>query len=161
MKDTQLYSQILGIEKPWKVTDVQVSLANDEVEVTVDHGSGKLTCPKCGKACPGYDKRQRRWRHLDTCQLKTLLVAEVPRVECSEHGVVTVNVPWAEPGSGFTALFEALVIDWLKDASTSAVSEHLRLSWNAVDGIMQRAVKRGLSQREALSPRQISVDETS
>ena len=161
MKDTQLYSQILGIEKPWQVTDVQVSLAKDEVEVTVDHGSGKLMCPKYGKACSGYDKRQRRRRHLDTCQLKTLLMAEVPRVECSEHGVVTVQVPWAEPGSGFTALFEALVIDWLKDASTSAVSEHLRLSWNAVDGIMQRAVKRGLSHREALSPRQISVDETS
>jgi len=161
MKDTQLYSQILGIEKPWKVTDVQVSLADDEVEVTVEHGSGKLACPKCGKVCSGYDKRQRRWRHLDTCQLKTLLVADVPRVECSEHGVVTVSVPWAEPGSGFTALFEALVIDWLKDASTSAVSERLRLSWNAVDGIMQRAVKRGLSRREALSPRQISVDETS
>ena len=161
MKDTQLYSQILGIEKPWKVIDVQVSLADDEVAVSVSHGGGKLTCPKCGKACPGYDKRQRRWRHLDTCQLKTLLVADVPRVECSEHGVVTVSVPWAEPGSGYTALFEALVIDWLKDASTSAVSERLRLSWNAVDGIMQRAVKRGLSRREALSPRQISVDETS
>lgn len=161
MKDTQLYSQILGIEKPWKVTDVQVSIADDEVEVTVEHGGGKLACPKCGKACAGYDKRRRRWRHLDTCQLKTLLVADVPRVECSEHGVVTVSVPWAEPGSGFTALFEALVIDWLKEASTSAVSERLRLSWNAVDGIMQRAVKRGLSRREALSPRQISVDETS
>ena len=142
------------------MTDVQVSLADDEVEVTVAHGGGKLACPKCGKACAGYDKRQRRWRHLDTCQLKTLLLADVPRVECAEHGVVTVSVPWAEPGSGFTALFEALVIDWLKEASTSAVSERLRLSWNAVDGIMQRAVKRGLSRREALSPRQISVDET-
>jgi transposase len=161
MKDTQLYSQILGIEKPWKVSDVQVSLADDEVEVSVVHGGGKLTCPKCGKACSGYDKRRRRWRHLDTCQLRTLLVADVPRVECSEHGVVTVSVPWAEPGSGFTALFEALVIDWLKEASTSAVSERLRLSWNAVDGIMQRAVKRGLSRREVLSPRRISVDETS
>jgi transposase len=161
MKDTQLYSQILGIEKPWKVTDVQVSLEDDEVAVTVEHGGKKLVCPTCGRACAGYDKRRRRWRHLDTCQLKTLLVADVPRVECTEHGVLTVNVPWAEPGSGFTALFEALVIDWLKDASTSAVSERLRLSWNAVDGIMQRAVKRGLSRREALSPRQISVDETS
>ena len=161
MKDTQLYSQILGIEQPWRVIDVQVSLADDEVEVRVERGGGKLICPKCGNACPGYDKRHRRWRHLDTCQLKTLLVADVPRVECSEHGVVTVRVPWAEPGSGFTALFEALVIDWLKEASTSAVSARLRLSWNAVDGIMQRAVKRGLARREALSPRQISVDETS
>lgn len=94
MKDTQLYSQILGIEKPWKVTDVQVSLSNDEVEVRVAHGGGKLTCPKCGKGCAGYDRRQRRWRHLDTCQLKTLLVADVPRVECSDHGVVTVSVLW-------------------------------------------------------------------
>jgi transposase len=123
MKDTQLYSQILGIGKPWKVTDVKVSLADDEVEVTVVHGGGKLACPQCGKKCPGYDKRPRRWRHLDTCQLKTLLVANVPRVECAEHGVVTVSVPWSEPGSGFTALFEALVINWLKAASISAVSD--------------------------------------
>jgi len=81
MKDTQLYSQILGIEKPWKVTDVQVSLADDEVAVRVSHGGGKLMCPKCRKTCPGYDKRRRRWRHLDTCQLKILLEADVPRLD--------------------------------------------------------------------------------
>ena len=134
MKDTQLYGQILGIRKPWKVMNVQVSLADDEVQVTVGRDGGKLTCPKCGKGCAGIDQRTRRWRHLDTCQLKTLLVADVPRVQCSEHGVVTVSVPWAEPGSGFTVLFEALVINWLKAASTSAVSDRLRLSWNTVDG---------------------------
>lgn len=160
MRDTQLYKQILGITKPWKVADVKVSLADDEVEVSVTYGGVKLTCPKCGKQCAGYDKRRRRWRHLDTCQLKTLLVADVPRVQCPEHGVVTVSVPWAEPGSGFTALFEALVIDWLKEASISAVSARLRLSWNAVDGIMQRAVKRGLARRGELSPKRLSVDET-
>ena len=160
MKDTQLYSQILSIEKPWNVTDVKVSLPEDEVEVFVEHGGSKLSCPKCGKTCPGYDKRTRRWRHLDTCQLKTLLVADVPRVQCAEHGVVNVSVPWAEPGSGFTAMFEALVIDWLQAASISAVADRMKLSWNAVDGIMQRAVKRGLSRREALSPTRISVDET-
>ena len=49
--------------------------------------------------------------------------------------------------SGFTALFEALVIDWLKEASTSAVARLMGLSWNAIDGIMQRAVKRGLARR--------------
>jgi len=40
------------------------------------------------------------------------------------------------------------------------VADRMKLSWNAVDGIMQRAVKRGLSRREALSPTRISVDET-
>jgi len=90
---------------------------------------------------PGYDSRIRCWRHLDACQYKTILVANVPRVKCQEHGVVTVSVPWAEPNSGFTAMFEALVIDWLKEASISAVSRLMSLSWNAINGIMQRAVK--------------------
>lgn len=160
MNDTQLYTQILGISKPWKITSVDVSLADEEVEVHVKHNGSKLRCPQCNKVCPGYDHRQRRWRHLDTCQLKTLLVAEVPRVQCPEHGVVTVSVPWAESGSGFTALFEALVIDWLREASISAVAKRMRLSWNAVDGIMQRAVKRGLSRRKQLCLKRLSVDET-
>jgi len=38
------------------VTDVKVSLLEDEVEVIVDYGGGKLNCPTCGKTCPGYDK---------------------------------------------------------------------------------------------------------
>jgi len=81
-------------------------------------------------------------------------------VKCAEHGVVTVTVPWAEPGSGFTVLFEALVIDWLKEASTLGVSRLMKLSWNAIDGIMQRAVERGLSRREATRATQSGVDET-
>ncbi|WP_445083960.1 helix-turn-helix domain-containing protein [Candidatus Vondammii sp. HM_W22] len=66
----------------------------------------------------------------------------------------------AESSSGFTAMFEALVVDWLKEASISAVSRLMRLSWNAIDGIMQRAVKRGLARRTEISPRRIGVDET-
>ena len=161
MRDKDLYAQILGIKSPWQVADVELSVSKGEVTVQVEQEAGaKSCCPSCGKESPGYDSRRRRWRHLDTCQYKTILVAEVPRVKCEEHGVVTVSVPWAEPGSGFTAMFEALVIDWLKEASTSAVSRLMGLSWNAIDGIMQRAVARGLSRREAVFPTRIGVDET-
>lgn len=162
MRDTDLYTQILGVRSPWRVTDVELCQTAGEVSVFVEQEPGvALSCPKCGKSCPSYDKRRRKWRHLDTCQFKTLLVADVPRVECPEHGVLTVKVPWGEPGSGFTALFEALVIDWLKEASIQAVSRQLKLSWNAIDGIMQRAVSRGMERRKAVSPERIGVDETS
>jgi transposase len=161
MRDKDLYAQILGIESPWQVIEVELKSAENEVIVHVAPKAGsKHCCPTCGEDSAGYDARPRRWRHLDTCQYKTILVADVPRVTCKEHGVVTVSVPWAEPGSGFTALFEALVIDWLKEASTSAVSRLMGLSWNAIDGIMQRAVERGLSRREEHSVTQIGVDET-
>jgi len=161
MRDKDLYAQILGIKSPWQVTRVDLSVPEGEVTVQVEHAEGSMSCcPTCGKESPGYDSRPRRWRHLDTCQYKTILVADVPRVKCEEHGVITVSVPWAEPGSGFTAMFEALVIDWLKEASTLAVSRLMKLSWNAIDGIMQRAVARGLSRREETCATQIGIDET-
>ena len=110
MRDKDLYAQILGIKSPWQVSSVELNEVEGEVTIEVARESGsRLCCPTCGKESPGYDSRRRRWRHLDTCQYKTILVADVPRVKCEDHGVVTVSVPWAEPGSGFTLLFEALV----------------------------------------------------
>ena len=47
------------------------------------------------------------WRHLDTCQYQTILHAEPPRSDCPEHGVRGNQLPWAEPSSRFTALFES------------------------------------------------------
>lgn len=162
MHDRELYRRILEIESPWEVSDVELRAKEREVCVQVEwNATIALRCPECGADCPGYDHRERRWRHLDTCQYKTILSARIPRVKCGEHGVQQVRVPWAEPGSRFTALFERLVIDWLKEASTSAVAELFGMSWSEVDGMMQRAVARGLSRRERQSPKRIGIDETS
>jgi transposase len=163
VQDRDLYARILGLVDPWQVRDVHLDVKGEEVRVIV---APKITatfaCPECGKACPGYDARRREWRHLDTCQFKTILVADVPRVNCQEHGVRQVNVPWAEPGSGFTALMEAVVINWLLSlASIKTVAKQLRLSWDEVDGIMGRAVARGLLRRKRVAVRRIGVDETS
>lgn len=162
MRDKELYAKILGIAPPWDVQDVELQLEDGEVRVFIATADKTvLRCSKCDKPCPRYDSRQRRWRHLDTCQYRTILIAELPRVECPEHGVVQVHVPWAEPGSRFTALFEALAIDWLHEASFSAVARLLKLTWDEVDGIQGRAVKRGLERREMSPPKRIGVDETS
>lgn len=161
MIDKDLYSKILGVKEPWFVNDVNLDIAANRVEIFIALQTDTvLYCPHCEQPSPGYDKRERRWRHLDTCQMQTILVADVPRVECITHGVTTINVPWAESGSGYTALFESLVIDWLKIATTKALQQRLGLSWNAVDGIMQRAVRRGLARRETVAPKHLSVDET-
>jgi transposase len=56
---------------------------------------------------------------------------------------------------------EALIIDWLKEASILAVSRLLRISWEQIDGVMQRAVRRGLSRRTINDVRRLGVDETS
>lgn len=163
MNDRKLYEQILGIAAPWHVERVELKLAEGQVLVFVEGGKPVETCPECGRRCARYDSSERRWRHLDTCQLRTILVAKVPRVKCDEHGVRQVGVPWAEERSRFTALFEALVIDWLRATeSISAVAKGLGLSWDEVAGIRSRAVARGMRRRgRAPLPAAVGVDETS
>lgn len=152
MRDRELYAQILGIRSPWRVHDVALELDAGKVEVFVEaEPDAPMHCPHCQVPAPRYDKRRRRWRHLDTCQYQTVLVADLPRVSCSEHGVTQVHAPWAEPDSRFTALFEAVVIEWLGEASISAVARRMGLGWDAIDAIMARAVARGLARRDTTS----------
>jgi transposase len=70
-----------------------------------------------------------------------------------------VKLPWAEAGSRFTALFEALAISWLKHASQKAVAQRLNLSWDEIHAMMDRAVRRGLERRRAELVRYLGVDE--
>jgi transposase len=161
MQDHELYRRILGIEAPWYVDSVYLKLEVGEIHVRLAHHETiDWPCPECGAACKLYDHQpERQWRHLDTCQYQTILHAEPPRSECSNHGVRIVKMPWAEPSSRFTALFEALAIEWLKAASQKAVAGLLHLSWDEIHGIMERAVKRGLERRQAEPVSQIGVDE--
>jgi transposase len=161
MQDRELYRRILGIESPWQVERVELKLEQGEVHVFLEHGpEAKWLCPECSAPSPLYDHQaERRWRHLDTCQYHTILHASPPRAACPEHGVKVVALPWAEPGSRFTALFEALAIAWLKAASQKAVAQQLHLSWDEIHGIMDRAVERGLERRQAEPIAYLGVDE--
>jgi transposase len=162
MQDRQLYAQILGIGDPWRVTDVELQLAKGQVVVRIGRlDSSTLTCPVCDQVCPGYDTQVRQWRHLDTCQYETILEAAVPRCACPEHGVKQVAVPWAERGSRFTALFERLAIDWMREVGRTAVARRMRITWSESHGIMRRAVRRGLSRRKVENYPVLGVDEKS
>jgi len=158
--EVALYERILGLEAPWFVDTVELDESDGAVVVYLGVDEGEpLGCPECRRSSPRYDKRRRQWRHLDTCQYQTYVVADVPRVKCDEHGCRMIEVAWAEPRSRFTEMFEALIIDWLLDSSIAAVARHFRLSWTAVDGIMKRAVARGLARRKRLKIKRIGVDE--
>ena len=162
MDERSLYSAILGVTSPWKVEKVDLRLGEGEIHVWVALPEKELwVCPECQQRAPIHDHRERVWRHLDTCQYRTLIHARVPRLNCPSHGIRQLAVPWAETNSRFTALFEALAIDWMKQAPIGAVAERMGLSWDEAAGIQERAVRRGLARRELESLRYLGVDETS
>jgi transposase len=161
MQDSELYGRILGITAPWRVERVELQLKQGEVHVYLAHeDKQEWPCPECGASCAVYDHQaERQWRHLDTCQYRTIVHAQPPRSQCREHGVRVVKLSWAESNSRFTALMEGLAIAWLKHASQKAVAEQLHLSWDEVHGIMERAVERGLARRQAEEIPRLGVDE--
>lgn len=140
---------------------MELQLEAGEVVVRVEAAPQRWGCPECGKQMRIHDYTVRRWRHLDSCQFKTILEARVPRVKCMEHGTVTVQVPWAEKHGRFTALFERLALDVLRDCSTEAARKYLRVSWDEIDHIKQKAVDRGLRRKGTVKAHAICLDEKS
>src|SRR5574338_30854 len=110
MESKELYRHLLGLAEPWTVERVELDTAKMHVEVYAAHAPAtRFACPECGKELAVYDHlAERVWRHLDSCQFLTFLHARPPRVSCPEHGVRQATVPWAEPNSRFTVLFERL-----------------------------------------------------
>jgi len=159
MQDTQLYQQLLGLSGIWKVTKVDLKIKERTVEVRVECQESVWACPICAKRMHIRSYEERCWRHLDSCQFQTLLICPTPRVDCDEHGSQMVQVPWAEPYGRFTALFERLAIDLMRECSTSAACDILGISWDEADGIKQRAVRRGLARKQAQPLPQLGVDE--
>jgi transposase len=161
MKDLQLYQQLLGLTEPWYVAGVRLDVKAQEVEVTVAVRELVWGCPQCACRMHVHQWESRTWRHLDSCQFKTLIRADVPVVTCPEHGSQTVAVPWAEKYGRFSRLFERLAIDVLQECSVSAACLLLRISWDEADGIKQRAVARGLRRKQTQPVKRLGVDEKS
>jgi transposase len=162
MKDTQLYQQILGLTEPWFVKEVELKMAEQRVEIHVEHRADAVfVCPVCEQARPLYDHADERvWRHLDSCQLKTYLHARVPRTCCPEHGIHKVKLPWAQTRSRFTLLMERMIIDVILQCSTiEGACNIMRVSWDEAFGVMQRSVLRGQARKQASIVRHIGVDE--
>jgi transposase len=162
MRDVELYQQILGLESPWSVRDVVLNIDEGRVDIHVQHPEGvKWQCPHCARELSCYDHvPERTWRHLDTCQLETHLHARIPRVNCVEHGVVQVSVPWSEERGRFTLLMERFIIQALLACQTTqGACELLRISWDQAWHVAQRAVARGQARKGTVVTRQIGVDE--
>jgi transposase len=143
------------------VEGVKLDKERLEIEVDVSMKETAWLCPECGERMHIHGYQARRWRHLDSCQFKTIIRCDVPRVKCREHGTQVVQVPWAGKGSRFTLLFERLAIDLLRECSISAAGDLLRITWEEADGIKQRAVRRGLARKPKTPCRHLGLDEKS
>ena len=99
------------------MVDVQLSLEDKQAKIDLKPTEKPVCRSECGVQRPLKDHApERTWRHLDTRhdEFETILIARVPRTKCSNCGVKTCEVPWAEPHRRFTLMFETLAIQVLQ-----------------------------------------------
>ena len=123
MEQAKLFAAALGLAAPWYVKDICFSTAAKRLDLVLDFPRGStFACPRCGTSATAYDTKEQTWRHLDFFQHAAYLTARVPRVECPQCGITKIAVPWARPDTGFTLLFEALLMQLMQAMPVLAVA---------------------------------------
>ena len=164
MKDTALYETLLGLQTPWSVKSVDLSLEARRVVVEVTLKAKQVWADPTDNTkrahINGWSERQ--WKHLDTCQFETIIKARVPQLKYSDGTVEELAVPWAERYSRVTLLMEAFVVKLLQACpTTKGVCELTRLAWSTVNDIMVSAVERGMLRRGEDDVPHLGIDEKS
>lgn len=131
-----IFTAALGVESPWFVESVAFDSSQKRLDIRLDFKRGSKF-EVDGVSCAVHDTVDKSWRHLNFFQHECYLHARVPRVDTPDGRVLMVMPAWAGKLSGFTLLFEALVIQLCKHMPVSQVGQMVSVSdyklWRMLD----------------------------
>ena len=160
-----VFGAALGLVPPWQVVGVEFDKDAGTLEIGLDFPRGsRFSCPETGcpqGACPVHDTTEKRWRHLDFFEHQAFLSARVPRVDCPEHGVHLVAVPWARPGSGFTLLMEIALLTFAAEMPIAPLSRMAREHDTRIWRVLEHHIGVAREKLDFSGVRAIGMDETS
>jgi transposase len=141
MRATTLLTILLGM-KHVRVTGFEIT----EVGLVLDVAPTTRVpcCSGCFcKVARIYDHYPGRlWRHVDFGGMRIDLRYSTRRVDCPRCGVRVELVPWADPMSAFTRVFEEHVAWCATRMDKTSIAGALRIAWETVGRIIARVVDR-------------------
>lgn len=162
MDNAALFASALSIAEPWYVRETVFDPQEKVLTIVVEFVAGtRFAHPDAPGVHPVHDTRTRRYRHLNFFQHECYLEVRVPRVKLPDGRVVQIDPPWAGKLSGFTLLFEAMVLVLCQQMPFAAVSRLVGVSWHRVHGICKRYVDLAQSQANLCDVTALAIDETS
>ena len=162
MDTNPLFSAALGLTSPWAVVDTRFDAAAKRLDLVLDFPAGsRFPCAECGSAnCPVHDTSEKTWRHMDFFQHQAFLTARVPRTRCDRCGTKQVHVPWARPGSGFTLLMEALILELVRNMPVRPLAQLMGVDDKTIWRVVAHYVEEAIKRIDASTVKMIGVDET-
>ena len=158
----KIFETALSIATPWYGAGVDLDAEARTLTIRIDFVKGsRFALPGEAGAHPVHDTVSKRFRPLNFFQHECYLEVRVPRVKRPDGSVRQVEPCWVGRLSGFTLLFEALVLALCQQMTFSGVARLVNLSLHRVMAICVYYVERVLAQADFSEVRQLAIDETS
>ncbi len=158
-----LFKQALGLEGPFEVVKVEFSSTDKRLDIYLDFPRGSVfKCPQCGETdVTAYDTEDKTWRHLNFFEHQAYLHCRVPRINCPQCGVKRLTLSWARPGSGFTLLFEALIMSLAREMPVLAIAQLINEHDTKIWRVIHHYVEKSRCKEYYGEVSKVGVDETS
>jgi transposase len=160
MTTNALFETALGITKPYFVKGVDFERRQLTIRIDFAPGS-RFAHPQAEGLHPVHDTQTKRLRHLNFFQHECHLEVRVPRVRLPDGKVALIEPDWFGKLSGFTLLFEALVLMLAQQMPFAAVARIIGESWHRVHAICTRYVDRAVEDTDLSAVKAVAIDETS
>ena len=159
----EIFALGLGLEEPWTLLDQHLNTGKQPHELHLRVGArrgAQFPCPTCGRSCKAHDFKEMTWRHLNFFEHHCYLTAPVPRVDCPEHGVKRIQVPWAREGSSFTLLFEQAALALVREMPVAAAARQMAVTDKRLWRVVLFYVHRAVARMDLSAVRAVAFDET-
>ena len=158
----KLFEAALGISAPWSVGAVEFDEAAKLLTVPVDFKPGtRFKVSGHEGLHPVHDTVVKTYRHLNFFQHECHLQVRTPRVKLPNGSVRLVEPDFAGRLSGFTLLFEALVLMLAQQMPFAAVARIVGESAYRCMEVCNRYVEMALGLADFSGVTSLAIDETS
>lgn len=158
----KLFETALGIAKPWSVASVDFDETTKVLTILIDFLPGSRF-PVSGHegVHPVHDTVSKTYRHLSFFQHECHLQVRTPRVKLPNGSVRLVEADFAGRLSGFTLLFEAMILMLAQQMPFAAVARIVGESAHRVMAVCERYVEIALGLADFSDVKALAIDETS
>jgi transposase len=159
---TKVFEAALGISAPWSVGAVDFDEGTKVLTVRIDFTPGtRFAISGHEGVHPVHDTVPKTYRHLNFFQHECHLQVRTPRVKLPNGSVRLVEPDFAGRLSGFTLLFEALILMLAQQMPFAAVARIVGESAHRVLAVCERYVSIALGLADFSEVTTLAIDETS
>jgi transposase len=163
---TELFQQALHINAPWFIKSVDFNADKKRLDIDIDFKKGSTFADPdapldSAEMFKAYDTVQKTWQHLNFFEYECHLHARVPRIKRDDGKVRLIPTPWEGRVSGFTLLFEALLMQLCKAMPVHNVSQLTGVSDHKVWRVLDTYIALAKKDEDFSGLSIIGMDETS